>query len=73
MVTIPCPSLENTSEDSQSNRPYPSFGIWLYHFNFEILMHRKAHFDSFLAHLCELLPSLGVHRPTVSFFKNLPL
>ena len=27
----------------------------------------------FLAHLCELLPSLGVRRPSVSFFKNLLL
>jgi hypothetical protein len=53
VVTIPCPSLENTSEDIHSNRPYPSFDIWLYHFNFEILMERKAHFDSFLAHLTE--------------------
>ena len=24
--------------------------------------------DSFLAHLCKLLPSLGVRRPSVSFF-----
>ena len=27
----------------------------------------------FLAHLCELLPSLGVRRPSVNFFKNLHL
>ena len=27
----------------------------------------------FLAHLCELLPSLGVRRPSVNFFKNLLL
>jgi hypothetical protein len=40
---------------------------WPSDFNFEILMHRKAHFDSFLAHLCELLPSLGVRRPTKLF------
>jgi hypothetical protein len=27
--------------------------------------------NSFLAHLCELLPSFGVRRPSVNFFKNL--
>jgi len=47
MVTIPCPSLENASEEIRSNRPYPSFGIWLYHFNFEIAMDRKTHFNYF--------------------------
>jgi hypothetical protein len=33
MVRIPCPSLENMSGEIRSNRPYSSFGIWLYHFN----------------------------------------
>jgi hypothetical protein len=30
-------------------------------------------FNQFIAHLCELLPSLGVRRPSVNFFKNLLL
>ena len=30
-------------------------------------------FHTFLAHLCELLPSLGIRRPSVNFFKNLLL
>ena len=29
--------------------------------------------EYYLAHLCELLPSLGVRRPSVNFFKNLLL
>ena len=36
-------TLENTSEEIHSNRPYPSFGIWLYDFNFKIY---RTHFDS---------------------------
>ena len=45
-IVIPCPSLENTSEEIRSNRPCSSFGIWLHHFKFVILMNRKTHFNS---------------------------
>ena len=38
------------------------------------LLTPKAHPGTiFLAHQCELLPSLGVRRPSVNFFKNLLL
>jgi hypothetical protein len=46
IATMPCSSLGNTSEEIRSNRPYLSFCIWLYHFNFVILMNRKTHFNS---------------------------
>jgi hypothetical protein len=45
-ILIPWPSLENTSDEIQSNRPYSGVGIWLYHFNFVISMNRKAHFNT---------------------------
>jgi hypothetical protein len=45
-ILIPWPSLENTSEEIQSNKPYPRVGIWLYHFNFVISMSRKTDFNA---------------------------